>query len=235
MSSGSPAAPRRSIRMSKLAKFRSRHGAPPKRNPPIGVDVVEYILPGFAAFAATRFATRIVTAQISKRYPKYAKHAGAIASVGAFAAAWFGTHRVKYLDRFHHPIVVGSGLAALQSLIQLYVPKLGWVLGDPVPAPQLGAPRAPALAAGAPAQQAFAEAAARSSSATAVPRGFTATTANEWYAYNDAFDAGSYRGKEEAAAPPVPGSEEEPDMQISDLLDNSDLQLDNDSDMGSFS
>jgi hypothetical protein len=164
----------------------------------------------------------MATAQISKRWPKFAKHAGAIASVGTFAAAWLGAHRVKYLEKYHHPLVVGSGLAALQSLIQLYVPKIGALLGDPVQQQPMmaGAKQAPLLAA--PAVTA------------PIPQGFAPTTANEWYSYNDSFDAGSYKGKVEAAPPPTPGAEQMPDTDVSDLLDNSDLQLDN-SDMGVFS
>lgn len=208
--------------MSKLAKYRSKRA--PKRNPPIGVDVVQFILPGFAAFAATRLGTKIVTAQIAKRWPKAAKHAGAIASVGTFAAAWYGAHKVKYLDRYHDAVVVGSGLAALQNLVQLYLPKVGALLGDPQPTaanvPVLAARPAPAAIAAAPAPN--------------VPAGFTPTTANEWYSYNDSFDAGGYKGKPEGMQSPTPGAApSEPDeMQINDLLDNSDLV---DSDLGSFS
>ena len=210
--------------MSKLAKFRSRHGTPPKRNPPIDVDLVQFILPGFAAFAATRLGTKIVTAQIAKRWPKVAKHAGAVASVGTFAAAWYGAHKVKYIDRFHDAVVVGSGLAALQNLVQLYLPKLGELLGDPMPAVPQPTARAqqPQLTAAQPAQLA------------SVPPGFKPTTASEWYSYNDSFDAGGYKGKEEGMQTPVPGQVSEPDeMQVTDLLDNSDL-LDSE-DMGSFS
>lgn len=209
--------------MSKLAKFRSSRHGEPKHNPPLLTDVAEYLIPGFAAFALDRVLARFIALQIEKRAPKYAKHAGAIAAAGAFAVAWWGAHKVKFLEKYHHPIVIGTGLAALQSLIQLYAPKLGAFISDPIPA--LTAPKATAkpLLASAPTPVA----------AAPIPQGFKPTTANEWYTYNDSFDAGGYKGKVEAAAPPVPG-EEPPDTDISDLLDNSDLQLDN-SDMGLFS
>jgi len=206
--------------MSKLAKFRSRHGEL-KRNPPFATDMVAQIIPGFAAFAATRFVTRTAAIQIAKRWPKYAKHAGAIASVGTFAAAWLGAHRVKYLEKYHDMVVIGSGIAAIQSLVQLYLPAFGWVVSDC--SPQLAAPAStkPLLAS----QQVQLAGHTRPA---AIPPGFKPTTANEWYSYNDSFDAGSYKGKTEAEPQPVPGEDmEEPDMQISDLLDNSDLQLDN--------
>jgi hypothetical protein len=211
--------------MSKLAKFRSRHGDSPKRNPPLATDVMEYLVPGFAAFVLDRFVTRFAAAQIAKRWPKLSKHAGAIAAVGTFGAAWFGAHRVKYLEKYHHPIVIGAGLAAAQSLVQLYLPKLNALIGDPMP-PQAQQPLltanvarqlAPAPAVPQPPQQ--------------VPPGFKPTTANEWYTYNDSYDAGSYKGKVEAAPPPTPGEQPADDMDISSLLDNSDLQLGNE-DMG---
>lgn len=216
--------------MPKLAKIRRRRKAGennPKRNPPLGTDLVEYIAPGFAAFAATRVLTRIATVQITKRKPSLAKHAGAVAAIGAFIAAWWGAHRVKYLEKYHHPIVVGTGLATLQSLIQLYAPAFGKVLDVN---PQLAPPPAPKLIASSPAQSTMPAA----QPAAPIPQGFKPTTANEWYTYNDAYDAGSYKGKVEAAPPPVPGEDLQPDTDVSDLLDNSDLQLDN-SDMGLFS
>ena len=209
--------------MSKLAKFRSRH-TEPRRNPPFAQDMAAQIIPGFAAFAATRFVTRTAAIHIAKRWPKYAKHAGALASIGTFAAAWLGAHRVKYLEKHHDMVVVGAGIAAIQSLVQLYLPALGWVVSDC--SPQLGSPAStkPLLA-----QQAQLAGFSRSAP---IPPGFKPTTANEWYSYNDAFDAGSYRGKAEAEQPLVPGEDaQEPDVQISDLLDNSDLELDN-SDLG---
>ena len=211
--------------MSKLAKFRSRHGEAPKRNPPVVTDVAEYVIPGFAAFAVDRLLTRFFAVQIAKRAPKWAKHAGALAAVGAFAASWWGAHRVKYLEKYHHPIVVGSGLAAALSLVQLYIPKLSAALGQPCPEPapkQLAAPVAVARQIQTPAP-----------APAPIPAGFQPTTASEWHVYNDAYDAGAYKGKVEVPVSqtnPPPGLSPE-EMQLSELLDNSDLQLDN-SDLG---
>lgn len=105
----------------------------PRSNPPLLMDLAEFIGPGFAAFAATRFGTRIAATQIAKRKPSWAKHAGALASVGAFLAAWLLAHRVKLLAKYSTPIAVGAGIAAAQSIIQLYIPKLGWMVADASP------------------------------------------------------------------------------------------------------
>lgn len=215
--------------MPKLAKFKRRHKknpGEPKRNPPIGTDLVEYILPGFGAFAATRFMTRIAAVQISKRWPKYAKHAGAMASVGAFAAAWFGAHRVRFLEKYHHPIVIGSGLAAIQSLIQLYVPAIGWMISDASPelAATAGASTISAVAGGTSGSSLLPSMA---SGAPPVPAGFQETDANTWYSYNDAFDAGSQRGQQAQPAqqpPASPMTSSAPDDgQIDDILSGTDL------------
>lgn len=110
---------------------RSREGGgEPRRNPPLFTDLVEYIGPGFAGFAATRLLTRIATQQVAKRKLSLGKHAGVGISVGAFLAAWFLGNRVKFLSRWHTPIVVGAAIAAGQSILQLYFPKLGWMVSD---------------------------------------------------------------------------------------------------------
>jgi hypothetical protein len=209
-------------RMPKLAKFRRRHAkknpGEPKRNGPIGADIVEYIVPGFAAFAATRFLTRVAAVQIAKRWPRYAKHAGALGSVGSFAAAWFGAHRVKSLEKYHHPIVVGAGLAAIQSLIQLYVPMLGWMISDA--SPELATAKATAAVAGGATVASLLPSTAES---PAVPAGFEETDANTWFSYNDAYDAGSYKGRTKAPLPIPPMMSTAPDdQQIDDLLDQTD-------------
>lgn len=219
--------------MSKLARFRKRHGEP-KRNPPLMTDIASYLIPGIAAFALDRFVTRVAAMQIAKRWPKLAKHAGAIAAIGTFGAAWYGAHKVKYLEKYHHPIVIGTGLAALQSLAQIYLPKLSAIIGEPLPTHS-----ALTASTNATARQIAATSAAHAQQqapAPTVPAGFKPTTANEWYTYNDAYDAGGYKGKVEVPtsqtnAPPAPDPEE---AQLAELLDNSDLQLDN-SDLGLLS
>lgn len=111
---------------------------------PIG-DIFSYVGPGFAGFAATRFATRIASTQIATRWPNMAKHAGALASAASFLAAWQLAHRVKVLEKYAEPIAVGSGIAAIQSIIQLYIPRLGWVVSDATP--EVDATAAAAIAA----------------------------------------------------------------------------------------
>lgn len=120
-------------------RYKRRHRRNPdgggsyRSNPPLFTDLAEFIGPGFVGFAGTRLLTYVTATQIAKRAPKLGKHAGAAASVGAFLAAWLLAHKWKWLSKWHTPLVVGSGIAAIQSLLQLYVPKLGWTLGDPTP------------------------------------------------------------------------------------------------------
>lgn len=140
--------------MSKLArrhrrrKFRKNPSSAPKRNPPLAHDILQWVAPGFAGFAATRLLTRITQTQLEKRIPKLSKHAGAIASVGSFLASWLLGNRVALIAKYHTPITVGSAIAAAQSILQIYAPnKLGWIVSD--------ASSAPKPVAAAPAQQAL--------------------------------------------------------------------------------
>lgn len=96
-------------------------------------EVAEMVLPGAAGFVGSRFLTRIAAVQVAKRAPGFGKHAGAIASVGVLAAAWLLANKWKPLARYQLPIVVGSAIATIQSLLQLYLPRIGWIVSDPMP------------------------------------------------------------------------------------------------------
>jgi hypothetical protein len=134
---------------------------------------LEYVVPGFAGFAVTRLGTRIAATQIAKYNPSWAKHAGAAASIGTFLAAWLLAHRVKFLAKYQAPLMVGSAIAAIQSLIQLYVPMLGWAVSDATP-----------------------ELAAGTQSVTLPPGAENLVPVNDddpdAYTYNDSYDPGSY-------------------------------------------
>lgn len=149
-------------------------------------DIAEIVLPGFAAFAGVRGATKIAVTQIAKLKPTAGKHAGAAVSVGAFLAAWFLAHRVKFLAKYHTGVVVGSAIAAMQSLIQLYMPGMGWLVADATPAPQLPAP---SQSPGGFASQAEVERAQALKPVHDDPNEFT---------YDESFDAGRYSGSKVA-------------------------------------
>lgn len=155
----------------------------PRHNPPLFTDLAEWVGPGFAGFAVTRFATRVAATQIAQRKPSWGKHVGAGVSVGAFLAAWFLAHRWKWLAKYHTPITVGAAIAAIQSLVQLYVPKLGWMLADASPDLNVGG----------------AQLAANVTSPQLQP---VHDDPNE-YTYNDTFDSGRY-GKN-GQSPPIIG------------------------------
>jgi hypothetical protein len=172
----------------------------PRRNPPLFTDLAEWVGPGFAGFAATRFATRVAATQIAQRKPSWGKHVGAGVSVGAFLAAWFLAHRVKFLAKYHTPITVGAAIAALQSLIQLYVPKLGWMLADA--SPELESAKAVAGA------------------GTQLAPALNLMPANDdpnEYTYNDMFDPGRYN--KDGQSPPIIGRDGPGGPAVDELAD----------------
>lgn len=206
----------------KKRRTESNPSRAPRRNPPLLSEIGEFVLPGFAGFAATRMLTRMAAVQIAKRKPAWAKHAGALASIGSFVAAWLGVNRVKMLEKHHTPIVVGSAIAAIQSLIQLYVPMLGWVISDASPEIDDTTAATSQLAV-APNPQQIA-AAARLQPVNEDPA---------WYTYDDKFDAGRY-AKETGAAAPTAGGSANPKQQAEEAL-LADLQLDDETaNMGVF-
>jgi hypothetical protein len=123
-----------------------KEAAPSKSNPPPLTDFAEFIVPGFAGYAGTRFTSRVAHQMLLKRWPKLAKHGSVLSTFGAATAAWLLVHRIKRLEKYHTPVVVGAGIAALQTVVQAYVPKYGWLVSDHNinEAPALPAPEKPA-------------------------------------------------------------------------------------------
>jgi hypothetical protein len=167
-----------------------------KHNPPLVTDILEFVVPGFGGFAGTRFLTRIATTQVAQRAPSWAKHAGAIASVGSFFAAWLLAHKWEWLKKYHTPIVVGSAIAALQSLIQIYIPILGWMVSDATPELATSATQGNLTA--------------QDKQLAQLQLQPTDEDPNE-FQYNDAYDAGRYSGPQgrvsmkTGAMPPATG------------------------------
>lgn len=102
----------------------------PANNPPLFQDLVEFIVPGFAGYAATRLVGRVVHNVASKKFPKLGRHIGVASNLAAFAASWLLVHRVKKLEKYHTPVTVGAAIAAIQSVVQTYLPKYGWIVSD---------------------------------------------------------------------------------------------------------
>ena len=178
--------------------------------PPLLAEIGEFVLPGFAGFAATRFGTRIAAQQIGQRYPNtsWGKHAGAVASVGAFVAAWMLAHKWKWLAKYQTPLVVGSAIAAIQSIIQLYVPKLGWMIADA--SPDLAANGTSQLQTGG------------GGTTSALPPGMTPVNDDpNLYVYNDQYDAGNYAQPatgSQQAAPATQNTDNYDDLAVDDSM-----------------
>ena len=101
-----------------------------KENPPPLQDIAEFVVPGFVGYAGTRFVSRIVHNIIANRMPRFAKHAGVLSTFATAGAAWLAVHRIQRIKEYHTPVVVGSSIAALQAVVQTYLPKYGWIVSD---------------------------------------------------------------------------------------------------------
>lgn len=202
----------RSVTTSRVVRETYRN---PRHNPPLLTDLAEFALPGFGGFTATKFVANLASSQIAKRFPAQAKHAGAISSVGAFLAAWYLGHKVKFLARWHTPIVVGSAIATLQNLVQIYAPgKLSWLLGDPKQAAAATVMQTQAV------QQ---QIAAQQAQQDELPDHLEEVTDDpRFYTFNDAYDAGRYKGSRTAAPYPqqtaqIPSEQTPVDAEDEDL------------------
>lgn len=198
--------------MSKLSKRRRHRKAAksnpaPTSNPGLGLDLLEGVLPGFGAYAATRFGVRMATIAANRWRPSLARHAGVAASVAAFGVAWLAAHRVKWLEKYHEALVIGAGAAAIQTTIQTYFPALGWITGD-VSASEL-ASNAPAAA---------------KAVTSATPVSDVLFDDPNWYTTSDAWDAGRtpvVGNQPQHAAPPrppTPRTDQRQSAAVDDLL-----------------
>ena len=107
-------------------------------------DLGEFVGAGFAGYAGTRLVSRVTYVQVAKKSPKWARHASVGASVGAALAAYYLLAKVKKIQAHHLPVSVGAAIAALQTVVQTYVPKFGWIVSDYQPL--VGSASAPSMA-----------------------------------------------------------------------------------------
>lgn len=109
---------------------RRKNAAHMVMNPPVGKDIAQDLVPAFIAYAGTRLASRIAFTLVQRRWPKAGKHVGAATSLGSALAAYLLSSRVETLKEHQAPIIVGSGIATLQTLVRTYVPRYGWIVAD---------------------------------------------------------------------------------------------------------
>lgn len=161
--------------------------------PDVG-EVLELAIPGFAAFGASTLATRATTVFVAGKAPSMAKHAGVLTAAGVVALAWFFTRKSKFLHQYQTPIVVGTIIAGLKSVLQLYLPSLGWVVSDPTPE----------LAAGSDA------AALATTPQVALPQGFKPVQDDpNLYTFDDRFDGSQQAQQSEGAGGAVQSAEDQ--------------------------
>jgi hypothetical protein len=99
-------------------------------NPPILEDITDIILPGIGSYAASRIVGRVAYTVAKKKSPTFGKHAGAVAPAAFLIALWFLVHKVKRLEKYHGPALIGASIGAIQALLQTYLPSYGWILND---------------------------------------------------------------------------------------------------------
>ncbi len=204
-----------------------------RRNPAVDwTETAKQLGYGAAGFAVSRFATRVAAVQVAKWKPDLAKHAGVGAGILSFLAALFLAKRTKYTDRYANEITLGTGIALAQTLIQTYLPQLGWMVSD------------------ASADQVAAAAATQAKLAAPQSTGLLPDDEDDdvWGGYNDAYDHGRFAGQRrrhhqaqtagpQTNAAPAPAQPIQPTASpeqgdtVEDLL----AELDNDQGGGVFS
>lgn len=113
---------------SKIAKYRARRN--PSRAKKEAIELATSIGAGFAGYGAARLFGRIVFSQAVRRWPGASKHLHVLASAASAAGIYIGTRSWSKTEDYHEAASIGAGIALLQSAIQTYLPKFGWVVSD---------------------------------------------------------------------------------------------------------
>ena len=116
---------------SKLARYRRARKAR-KANPDVAgaKDLATNIGAGFAGYAGTRLLARMAYSQAVKRYPRASEHVHVAMSALGAAGVYFGTKHWSRVDDYHEAATIGAGIALIQTAMQTYLPKFGWIVAD---------------------------------------------------------------------------------------------------------
>lgn len=94
-------------------------------------DMAVRIGAGFAGYTAGRFVSRAVYQMALQKFPQLAKHGAVVAGLGSAVGAIYAADKWKALDEYKDEIVIGAGIAALQTAAQAYMPsRFAWLASD---------------------------------------------------------------------------------------------------------
>ncbi len=118
---------------SKLARFKSKRKARTNPQKAAATEMAANVGAGFAGYAATRLLSRMVYSQAVKKFPNASAHFHFAASVMGASGVYFGSKYWSKVDDYHEAASIGAGIALIQTGIQTYMPKFGWVVSDVSP------------------------------------------------------------------------------------------------------
>ena len=102
-----------------------------RRKNPGKLEATAYSLAaGVAGYAVSKFASRLAYAQTIKRFPKVANHAKALTPVAAAFGVHFGSKYWSKSAEYTEEITIGASVAAVQAIVQTYLPKFAWLISD---------------------------------------------------------------------------------------------------------
>jgi hypothetical protein len=108
-------------------------------NPATAMALLEEVGPAFGGYVAGRFASRVA---LKVGAAKMGKHAAPAAATIVALLTWLLAGKWKKIAKYHSPLVVGTTIAAIQTIVQAYLPKYAWLISDASPADYLPKPAA---------------------------------------------------------------------------------------------
>lgn len=94
-------------------------------------DTMTYVVPAVTGYVVTRTTGRLVRNFIGPKVNyKWVKPLSLLGNVSALAGLWYLTSKVNALRKYKNGTIAGAGLATVQAIIELIMPKLAWIF-DP--------------------------------------------------------------------------------------------------------
>jgi len=120
--------------VSRKRKPRPAAAAAPRSNPSSApsfwAETGNLVVPGLIGYTGVRLSGRIAYKLGKRKSVAWARHLGALTPVLTASGVILAAHKLESLSEYQQGLVIGSAIAATQSVLQTYLPQWSWFVND---------------------------------------------------------------------------------------------------------